>query len=58
MALLCAQCVLYIISALLKRRSLSPRELWLSAEGPGAPNLDLSNSKARGQSRPVQAERT
>lgn len=58
MALLCAQCVLYIISTLLKMRSLRLREIWLSTDGPGAPNLDLSNSKPHGHSRPVQAERT
>ena len=57
MALLSAQNVTYIISALLKMQRLRQGEVKSPTEGHSAPNLSLSNSKACGYSRPVHAAR-
>ena len=58
MAVLSAQNVIYIISALLKMRNLRPGEVKSLMEGHSVPNLRVSNSKACGYSRPVLAART
>ena len=56
MAVLSAQNVIYIISALLRKRNLRQGEVKSPMEGQGVPNLRVSNSKACGCSRPVLAE--
>lgn len=58
MALLSAQCVTYINSALLKMWIQRHREVRLPMEGHGAPNLCLSNAKACGPNRAVHVART
>lgn len=58
MAVLSAQNVIYIISAILKLRNLRPGEVKSLMEGHGVPDLRVSNSKACGSSRPILATRT
>ena len=58
MAVLSAQNVIYIISALLKMWNLRQGEIKSPMEGQGVRNLRASNSKACGYSRPVLAART